>query len=67
VDHLLVPPRDGKALAETAINPMKDEDTVHEMGLGGRKIAEEHDWKYIAKKTEELYEEVLDQKDGCPR
>jgi len=46
---------------------MKDEDTVHEMGLGGRKIAEEHDWKYIAKKTEELYEEVLDQKDGCPR
>ena len=30
-----------------------------EMGRNGRRIAEGHDWKQIAKKTEELYREVL--------
>jgi len=30
------------------------------MGLKGGEIAEAHDWKCIAKKTGELYREVLD-------
>jgi glycosyltransferase involved in cell wall biosynthesis len=60
VNGLLVPPRDEKTLAETIINLLKDEDRLHEMGLKGRRIAETHDWKQIAKKTEELYRKVLE-------
>jgi len=60
VNGLLVPPGDEKSLAETVINLLKDEGSLHEMGLNGRKIAEAHDWKKIAKKTEELYREILE-------
>jgi glycosyltransferase involved in cell wall biosynthesis len=60
VNGLLVPPGDEKSLAETVINLLKDEGSLHEMGLNGRKIAEAHDWKQIAKKTEELYREILE-------
>jgi len=62
VNGLLVPPRDEKNLAETVINLMKDEDRLLEMGLKGRRIAEAYDWKQIAKKTEELYEEALEER-----
>jgi len=60
VNGLLVPPRDEEALAETIINLLKDEGRLHEIGLNGRRVAEAHDWKHIAKKTEELYGEVLE-------
>jgi len=40
------------------INLLKDDGKLHEMGLKGRKIAEAHDWKHIAKETEELYREA---------
>jgi len=39
---------------------MKDEYRLLEMDLKGRRTAEAHDWKQIAKKTEELYREVLE-------
>jgi len=38
---------------------LKDEGRLHEIGLNGRRNAEAHDWKQIAKKTEELYKEIL--------
>jgi len=59
VNGLLVPPCDEKTLAKTVINLLRDEDRLLEMGRNGRRIAEGHDWKQIAKKTEELYREVL--------
>jgi hypothetical protein len=40
---------------------LKDEGRLHEMGLEGRRTAEAHDWKHIAKKTEELYKEALEE------
>lgn len=62
VNGLLVPPRDEKTLAKTIINLMKNEAGLLEMGLNGRRIAEAHGWKHIAKKTEELYKEALEDK-----
>jgi len=62
VNGLLVPPHDEKTLAKTIINLMKNEDRLLEMGLEGRRIAEAHDWKHIARKTEELYDEALEDK-----
>jgi glycosyltransferase involved in cell wall biosynthesis len=59
VNGLLVPPRDKKTLTKTIINLLKDENRLIEMGMNGRKIAEAHDWRTVAKKTEELYREVL--------
>jgi len=59
VNGLLVPPCDEKTLAKTVINLLRDEDKLLEIGRNGRRIAEGHDWKQIAKKTEELYREVL--------
>jgi len=60
VNGLLVPPHNEKILAETITSLLKDEGRRREMGLKGRKIAEAHDWKQIAKKTEELYQEVIE-------
>ena len=62
VNGLLVPPRDEKTLAETIVDLMKDEDKLLEMGLNGRRIAEAYNWKEIAKKTQELYKEALEDK-----
>jgi len=60
VNGLLVQPRDEKSLPETIINLLNDECRLRDMGLKGRKIAEAHDWKRTAKKTEELYRKVLE-------
>jgi glycosyltransferase involved in cell wall biosynthesis len=54
VNGLLVPLSDHKTLAETIINLIKNEDKLLEMGKNGRRIAEAHDWKHIANKTEQL-------------
>ena len=62
VNGLLVPPCDEKTLAKTVINLLRDEDRLLEIGRNGRRIAEGHDWKQIAKKTEELYEEALEER-----
>lgn len=62
VNGLLVPPRDEKTLAKTIITLMGNEAGLVEMGLNGRRIAEAHDWRYIAKKTEELYRDALEDK-----
>jgi len=51
---------DEKNLAEIIINLMKDGGRLLEMDLKGRRIAEAHNWKQIAKKTEELYKEALE-------
>jgi len=51
--------RDEEALAKTITNLLKDEGRLHEMGLEGRRTAEAHDLKQIAKETEELYREVI--------
>jgi len=59
VSLLLVSPR-RKNLTKTIINLLNDQDKLHETGLKGRKIAEAHDWKQIAKKTEGLYREALE-------
>jgi len=60
VNGILIPPRDEKTLAQTIVNLLKDEDRLHKMGVNGRRIAEAHEWKHIAKKTEELYREVVE-------
>ncbi len=56
---LLVPPCDARHLAKTMEELCRDESLRSEMGKNGRKVAEEHDWKIIAKKTESLYFEVI--------
>jgi len=41
---------------------MKDGGRLLEIGLKGRRIAEARNWKQIAKKTEELYEEAIEER-----
>jgi len=57
---LLVAPNNPNVLAETVYDLLKDEKKLLEMGLNGRRVAEAHSWKGIAKKIEELYKELLE-------
>jgi glycosyltransferase involved in cell wall biosynthesis len=56
---LLVPPSDDKALAQAVLRVLKDVDLAFSMGSNGRKIAEAHDWRIIARAVEKVYYETL--------
>jgi glycosyltransferase involved in cell wall biosynthesis len=52
---LLVAPTNAQALANRMLRLAKDERMRKEMGTNGRKVALQHDWKIVARKTELLY------------
>lgn len=57
---LLVPPQDPKALADAINQVLRDKKKAREMGLAGRKRVEEHfAWSSIARKTLDMYEELV--------
>ena len=57
---ILVPPRDAKALAKAIKHLLKDESLRQAMGASGRIRVETHfTWEEAAKKTLEVYREVL--------
>ncbi len=57
---LLVPPGDPKALAVALNRVLRDRKMAREMGLAGRARVEEHfSWTSIARKTQNMYEELL--------
>lgn len=58
INGLLVPPCDEKALANSILNLLNDEELAKKMGKEGRKIAEAHDWKRIAKLVEKIYFQI---------
>jgi glycosyltransferase involved in cell wall biosynthesis len=61
----VVPMRDSPALAEKINSLLDDPEKLKGMGRAGRRRAEdEFDWKLIAQKTKEVYEDLLLEKKG---
>ena len=58
-EGLLVPPKDGKALAQALISLMANESTRQQMGARGRLTAEGYDWKQVAQRVFNYYIRVL--------
>lgn len=54
---ILVPPNDTTALSRAVLSFVKDLRKAREMGLNGRRVAEDHDWTITAAKTEQVYRE----------
>ncbi len=63
-DGVLVPPQDGKALAEALISVMSDEALREQMGARGRLEAEEYSWEHIAQRVLDYYVRVLGESRG---
>ena len=62
VTGYLVPPADPKALADSLNRVLHDRDMARRMGQAGRRRVEDHfSWTSIAKKTRNMYEELLDE------
>ena len=59
VEGLLVPPKDAKAIAQALCSLLSDPSLRQEMGLKGRRKAEEHSWELIAQRTLDYYVELL--------
>jgi len=61
----VVPMRDPAVLAEKINSLLDDPEKMRSMGRAGRRRAEdEFDWKLIALKTKEVYEDLLLEKKG---
>ncbi len=59
VEGLLVPPRDGKALAQALISLMTDESLRRQMGAKARAKSLEYGWDHVAQKILDYYVRVL--------
>ena len=57
---LLAKPRDPQSLANSLLKLLKDDDLRQKMGNNGRKMAGNYTWDKIAKETENLYKDILD-------
>jgi len=65
---LLVPPADPKALAEALNTVLRNRKMAREMGIAGRRRVEEHfSWSSIAKKTLQMYEQLLLEHQSSPQ
>ena len=59
----VVPMRSPEALAEKINALLDDPEAMRRMGMAGRRRAEdEFDWKLIAQKTKQVYEDLLMEK-----
>jgi glycosyltransferase involved in cell wall biosynthesis len=57
---LLAKPGDQQSLANVLLRLLKDDDLRQKMGNNGRKKVEDYSWDKIAKETENLYKDILD-------
>lgn len=63
---LVIEPKDSSAIANAIIALLKNDDLRMNLGENGlRKQREELSWDKIAKKTIEVYQDILDQKSWC--
>ncbi|MDI6896449.1 glycosyltransferase family 4 protein [Methanocella conradii] len=68
VNGYVVPMRDPRALAEKVNALLDDPEKMRAMGRAGRRLAEEEfDWKLIAARTKEVYEDLLVEKRKAPK
>lgn len=58
-DGLLVPPKNQKALTDSIIYLLENEDIIRKMGKNGRGKVEDYSWERIAEETEKVYTEVI--------
>jgi len=59
---LLVPPEDEVALAQAIVRMLKDYSLREEMGKNGRQYVVKHrSWESVARKTLEVFEELIEQ------
>jgi glycosyltransferase involved in cell wall biosynthesis len=57
---IIIPTKDTQALTDSIIKILQDDNLKEEMGENGRKLVQEkYEWKIIAKKIHDLYEELL--------
>ena len=57
---IIIPTKDTQALTDAIIKILQDDNLKEEMGENGRKLVQEkYEWKIIAEKIHDLYEEVL--------
>jgi glycosyltransferase involved in cell wall biosynthesis len=57
---LLAKPCDHQSLANALLKLLKDNDLRQKMGNNGRKMVSDYSWDKIAKETENLYKNILD-------
>jgi glycosyltransferase involved in cell wall biosynthesis len=57
---LLSKPRDPQSLANSLLKLLKDDDLRQKMGNNGMKMVADYTWDKIAKTTEDLYKDILD-------
>lgn len=57
---LLIPPNDPDSLAKALIKLLKNDNKREKMGINGKNKAKNYSWTKIAKKTNELYNKVME-------
>jgi glycosyltransferase involved in cell wall biosynthesis len=57
---LLARPRDHQSLANALLSLLNDNDLIQKMGKNGQKMVEDYTWDKIAKDTENLYKDIMD-------
>lgn len=60
---LLAEPGDASDLASKILDVLQDDDRARAMGAAGRrKVVADHDWDHLARRTETLFEDILQHK-----
>ncbi len=59
VNGLLVPPNQAQPLSDAIHTLATNHEIRSKLGKKGRRIAEDHDWRLVAERTERLYYEVI--------
>jgi glycosyltransferase involved in cell wall biosynthesis len=62
---LLVRPNDPPSMADAICRMITDHTGQEEMGRNGRRVAEAHDWKIVASKTEQVYRDAIASAQQC--
>jgi glycosyltransferase involved in cell wall biosynthesis len=60
VNGLLAEPCEHQSLANALLKLLKDDELRHKMGNNGKEMVSDYSWDKIARTTENLYKDILD-------